>query len=83
MGEKTNIAWTDHTFNCWWGCTKVSPGCDHCYAEAFDKRVGGAHWGKDQPRRVFGIKHWNEPLKWDEKDLPRWCKTQSILCFDG
>ena len=23
----------DHTFNLWWGCTKVSPACDHCYAE--------------------------------------------------
>ena len=65
MSEKTSIAWTDHTFNPWWGCTKVSPGCDHCYAEAFDKRVGGEHWGKGAPRREFGDKHWSEPLKWD------------------
>lgn len=65
MGTETGIAWTDHTFNPWWGCTKVSPGCDHCYAESFDKRVGGAHWGKGQPRRVFGEKHWAEPLKWN------------------
>lgn len=65
MGEVTGISWTDHTFNPWWGCTKVSPGCDNCYAEAFDKRVGGAHWGKGEPRRVFGEKHWNEPVRWD------------------
>jgi protein gp37 len=65
MGVDTNIAWTDHTFNPWWGCTKVSPGCDFCYAEAFDKRVGGAHWGKGQPRRTFGDEHWAQPLKWD------------------
>jgi protein gp37 len=65
MGEVTGISWTDHTFNPWWGCTKVSAGCDNCYAESFDKRVGGAHWGKGMPRRVFGDKHWNEPLKWD------------------
>lgn len=65
MGEITGISWTDHTFNPWWGCTKVSPGCDNCYAEAFDKRVGGAHWGKGEPRRTFGDKHWNEPLKWN------------------
>ena len=51
-------------FNPWWGCTKVSPGCEHCYAEAFDKRVGGAHWGKGEPRRTFKDAHWNEPLKW-------------------
>lgn len=65
MGKETGISWTDHTFNPWWGCTAVSAGCDHCYAEAFDKRVGGAHWGKGQPRRVFGDKHWAEPLAWN------------------
>lgn len=67
MGEVTGISWTDHTFNPWWGCTKVSPGCDNCYAEAFDKRVGGSHWGKGEPRRTFGDKHWNEPLKWNRQ----------------
>lgn len=65
MGKVTGISWTDHTFNPWWGCTKVSAGCDNCYAEAFDKRTGGSHWGKDQPRRTFGEKHWAEPLAWD------------------
>lgn len=65
VGKETGISWTDHTFNPWWGCTKVSAGCDHCYAEAFDKRTGGSHWGKGQPRRVFGEKHWAEPLKWE------------------
>ena len=67
MGKTTGISWTDHTFNPWWGCTKVSPGCDNCYAETFDKRVGGAHWGKGAPRRVFGDKHWNEPLRWNRE----------------
>lgn len=38
MGETTGITWTDATFNPWWGCTKVSPGCTHCYADAFAKR---------------------------------------------
>lgn len=33
MADKTGISWTDHTFNPWWGCAKVSPACDHCYAE--------------------------------------------------
>ena len=65
MGKETGISWTKHTFNPWWGCTAVSAGCDHCYAEAFDKRVGGSHWGKGQPRRVFGEKHWAEPLAWN------------------
>lgn len=66
MGKVTGISWTDHTFNPWWGCTKVSAGCDNCYAEAFDHRVGGSHWGKGEKRREFGDKHWNEPLRWNK-----------------
>lgn len=68
MGKETGIAWTQHTFNPWWGCTKVSPGCDNCYAETFDTRISGigkGHWGKDAPRRLFGDGHWSEPLAWN------------------
>lgn len=66
MGEKTGIQWTDHTFNIAWGCTKVGPPCDHCYAEVWAKRVGFSNlWGPNADRRTFGDKHWNEPLKWD------------------
>lgn len=65
MGINSGIAWTNHTFNPWWGCTKVSPGCDHCYAETFDRRLGGTHWGQTAKRRTFGDKHWNEPLRWN------------------
>jgi protein gp37 len=64
MGENSKIAWTDHTFNPWWGCTKVSPGCANCYAESFAKRTGLA-WGPSAERRFFTDKHWSEPLKWD------------------
>jgi len=66
MGEQTGIQWTDHTFNPWWGCVKVSPACDHCYAEALSKRYGYGVWGKDAPRRWFGAAHWREPLKWNK-----------------
>lgn len=48
MGENSGIEWTKHTFNGWIGCTKVGPGCDHCYAETWDARgmQGGARrWG--------------------------------------
>ncbi len=38
---ETTIQWTDYTFNPWVGCQRVSPGCEHCYAENYDKRVGG------------------------------------------
>lgn len=64
MSDDTAIEWTDHTFNPWWGCVNVSPGCDHCYAEMFAKRVGQDVWGKTAGRRFFGDKHWNEPKRW-------------------
>ena len=41
MGANSEIEWTDHTFNPWIGCTKVSPGCAHCYAEVFAERFRG------------------------------------------
>lgn len=51
MAERTAISWTDSTVNFWWGCTKVGPGCDHCYAEAWSKRTGESIWGVGAPRR--------------------------------
>jgi protein gp37 len=66
MGESTKIEWCHHTFNPWWGCVRVSPGCEHCYAESFAKRVGQKVWGVKSPRRFFGDKHWAEPLKWNK-----------------
>lgn len=80
MGKETTIAWTDHTFNGWWGCTKVSPGCVNCYAEAFDKRVGGDHWGPGQPRRTFGQKHWDELLEFNA-DAERAGVRRKVFCF--
>lgn len=65
MSEKTGIAWTDHTFNPWWGCVKVSPACTHCYAETLATRYGHPVWGTEAPRRFFGDKHWDEPLRWN------------------
>jgi protein gp37 len=67
LGTTTAISWTDHTFNPWWGCSRVSPGCNHCYAETFAKRTGHDVWGKDGERRFFGDKHWAEPLKWNRQ----------------
>lgn len=65
MGDTTAIAWTDHTFNPWMGCTKVSPACDHCYAEALSKRTGKAQWGDDAVRVVTSDGYWKNPAKWN------------------
>ncbi|MGH3813262.1 MAG: DUF5131 family protein [Pseudonocardiaceae bacterium] len=42
MSATTEIEWTDTTWNPVTGCTKVSPGCDHCYAEKITERFHGA-----------------------------------------
>lgn len=64
MGKNSKIEWTDHTFNPWTGCTKVSPGCDHCYAEAWSRRSGVVEWGNHARRRTTAA-NWKEPLKWN------------------
>lgn len=66
MTRNSKIPWTDHTFNPWWGCAKVSPGCKNCYAAAFDHRLGGEHWGVDAPRKFQSDKYWDAPLRWNE-----------------
>lgn len=71
MAEKSAIEWTDATFNPWWGCARVSPGCDHCYAETLAKRLLPHHdlWQPNGDRRLFGENHWNEPLRWERKAI--------------
>lgn len=65
MAKYSNIEWTHHTFNPWWGCTKVSPACAHCYAETWSLRFGSKLWGREAERRFFGENHWREPLRWN------------------
>lgn len=67
MGQNSAIEWTHHTFNPWRGCTKVSPGCAHCYAETLSKRnpsVLGI-WGDAGTRVVAAESYWREPWKWN------------------
>ncbi len=63
MGENSRIEWTDHTFNPWVGCTKISPGCDNCYAEGWSKRSGMVDWGGE--RRRTSTANWKQAEKWD------------------
>lgn len=68
--ENSKISWTDHTFNPWFGCVKVSPLCDNCYAERDDKRYSGTentHWGADARRRFMGEAYWQNPVKWNKQ----------------
>lgn len=63
--KNSKIEWTDHTFNPWWGCMKVSEGCKNCYAETLDNRWKGGHWGPGSTRKSMSDKYWNQPLKWN------------------
>lgn len=63
--ENSKIEWTNHTFNPWWGCEKVSEGCKNCYAEALDKRFMGNHWGPKSKRKPMSENHWLKPIQWN------------------
>ncbi len=67
MGAVTGIKWTDSTWNSWWGCTKVGPACDHCYAEGVDKRTGASHWGTGASRRLLSPHARHEPYRWQRR----------------
>jgi protein gp37 len=66
MSKNSKIEWCDHTFNPWIGCTKVSPGCANCYAEAHDRRFhGGQHWGPGAARRRTSAANWKKVETWN------------------
>jgi protein gp37 len=73
MSDGTKIEWADATWNCITGCTKVSPGCDHCYAETFAERwrgIPGHHF-----EQGFDIRLWPERL-----NIPRqWKRPRRIF----
>lgn len=73
MAENSAISWTNHTFNPWIGCTRVSPACDGCYAATLMGGEGGrfnrAQWGG--PGKGEGTrdrtKDWRKPRKWNRE----------------
>lgn len=79
MGENSSIQWTHHTFNPWVGCTKVSPGCTNCYAETYDQRFGGGHWGPRAPRRRTAAANWKKPLAWN-RDAEKAGTRARVFC---
>lgn len=66
MAENTGISWTDATFNPWIGCTKVGPGCDHCYAERQNAhRAWTPGWGPGVPRKRTSHNNWRKVEVWN------------------
>lgn len=64
MAENSKIEWTDHTFNPWLGCEKVSPACANCYAESWAKRTGNGDLWKGVRRRTSEA-NWRKPRQWN------------------
>lgn len=69
MGIETGIAWADHTKSPWEGCQRVHTGCEHCYAEARNRRFGGRYWGPESVRRVTPASSMKELYKWNRLAL--------------
>jgi protein gp37 len=84
MAEHSEIEWTDATWNPVRGCTKISPGCKHCYAETFAERFRGVpghpyELGFDLrlvPQKLA------EPLRWQEPKMI-FVNSMSDLFHDG
>ena len=73
MAAKSSIEWTESTWNPLTGCTKVSPGCKHCYAERMAMRLQAM----GQPNYVNGFRL---TLHEEVLELPlRWKKPQMIF----
>lgn len=68
MADNSNISWTDHTFNPWMGCQKVSHECDHCYADALTSgRMGLDVFGGRSKRKRTSLGLWKRPAKWNRE----------------
>lgn len=68
MGDKSKIEWTDATWNPVTGCTRVSPGCQNCYAERLSARFGEVEGSKFQGMALMTTKG------------PRW--TRNVACHE-
>ncbi|MDE0534332.1 MAG: phage Gp37/Gp68 family protein [Albidovulum sp.] len=73
MGAKSSIEWTDATWNPVTGCTKITRGCDHCYAERFAERWRGISGHPYE--QGFDLRQW--PTRLDQP--ARWRKPRMIF----
>ncbi len=83
----SKILWTDQTWNPVIGCSKVSPGCEHCYAERMACRLTPAMTGNDNYQRIITGRKWNGSTVFVESALEKplhWKKPRMIfVCSMG
>lgn len=88
MGEASKIEWTDHTFNPWIGCEKVSPGCKNCYASVDTyARVSASRglplWGPGSSRHRTSKANWAKPRAWNRKAARSREVTEHLMRTEG
>jgi protein gp37 len=93
VADRTTIEWSDATWNPVTGCTKVSAGCDHCYAETFAERFRGtpghyfergfdvvlAHWGAGWPLPNVWLGVSTENQQWADIRIPALLDTPAAV----
>lgn len=79
MAKLSEIQWTDHTWNPWHGCTKVSPGCKYCYMYRDKDRYG------QDPTTVIRSKHntFVSPINWKEPARVFTCSWSDFFIEDA
>ena len=78
MAETTRIGWTDKTWNPWYGCTKVSPGCAHCYMFRDREKK---HLVADVVQRSKTT--FRAPLRWKKPELVFTCSWSDFFHADA
>ena len=79
MSRETKISWADSTWTPWYGCSKVSPGCDHCYADRDMTR-----YGKDFSTVTRAkAPTFYAPLKWKEPHAIFTCSWSDFFIKDA
>ncbi len=82
--SKSKIEWTDRVWNPVTGCSKISPGCDNCYAERMSKRFG-EKWGlpSEEPFKVtVHMERLDQPLKWNKPSRIFVCSMADLFHDD-
>ena len=84
MGDKSKIEWTDATWNPirgtvgTWHCTKVSPGCENCYAERINVRWGGPKYRVNADILRLDEKVLEQPLHWKKPRMVFVCSMTDL-----
>lgn len=76
MADNSGISWTHHTWNPWYGCDKVDPGCAHCYIHRSLIKLGKEPWGEIYRAKTT----WGDPIKWQKNAQAAGHAVRAFTC---